>query len=176
MLFSPAKIPGVFSIRPQPVADDRGYFARTFCLDEMTAHGVDPTVVQRSVSYNRLKGTLRGMHFQAAPHQENKLVSCLRGAIFDVVVDLRRDSPTYRSWVGFDLDGESLTAIFIPQGCAHGFLTLTDDALVHYEISAFYRPDSARGLRYDDPAIGIEWPAAPSVVSARDLAFPPFTD
>jgi dTDP-4-dehydrorhamnose 3,5-epimerase len=176
MLFSRSAIAGVFLMQPQAVSDQRGYFARTYCVEEIAAQGLDPTVVQRSVSYNHLKGTLRGMHFQAPPHQENKIVSCLRGSIFDVIVDLRPASSTYRSWVGFNLNEKELDAVFIPAGCAHGFLTLTDEVLVHYEMSAFHNPGSARGLRYDDPAIGIEWPGTPLVVSPRDLEFPPLVD
>jgi dTDP-4-dehydrorhamnose 3,5-epimerase len=143
-------------------------------VQELPAHGLDPTVVQRSVSYNKLRGTLRGMHYQAAPHQENKLVSCLRGAIFDVVLDLRPASPTYRRWAGANLTAEGFEALYVPKGCAHGFVTLTDDAVVHYEISEFHHPESARGVRYDDPAFGIRWPLQPRVISARDRSYPDY--
>jgi dTDP-4-dehydrorhamnose 3,5-epimerase len=138
---------------------------------ELAEHGIDPQVVQRSVSYNKRRGTLRGMHYQTAPHEENKLVSCLRGSVFDVVLDLRPASATYRRWAGVTLTAEGFETLFIPKGCAHGFLTLTDDAVVHYEISSFYEPGSARGVRYDDPAFAIAWPMAPVVINTRDLSF-----
>ncbi|MEA2695899.1 MAG: dTDP-4-dehydrorhamnose 3,5-epimerase [Myxococcales bacterium] len=176
MIFTETKIPGAVLIRPQPSEDERGFFARTFCLREFAEHGIDSQVAQRSVSSNRRRGTLRGMHFQAAPHEENKLVFCSRGAIFDVIVDLRRDSPAYRQWLGVTLSADGLESLFVPAGCAHGFLTLADDCHVRYDISAFYVPEAARGLRYDDPAFAIEWPFAPVVISARDLAFPPFEE
>jgi dTDP-4-dehydrorhamnose 3,5-epimerase len=140
----------------------------------MAAHGLDPRVVQRSISYNKLRGTLRGMHYQIAPHQETKLVSCLRGAIFDVVLDLRPDSATYLRWSGANLTAEGFEALFIPKGCAHGFVTLTDEAIVHYEISQFHHPESARGVRHDDPAFGIAWPLQPRVINARDRGYPDY--
>jgi dTDP-4-dehydrorhamnose 3,5-epimerase len=172
MIFSETPIEGAFTVRPQPVEDDRGFFARTFCVQEFSEHGLDPTVVQRSVSYNRCRGTLRGMHLQVAPHEENKLVSCLRGSIYDVIVDLRTGSRSHGRWFGTTLTADSMEALFIPKGCAHGFITLVDDVMVHYEISGFYHPESARGLRYDDPRFGIKWPIAPSVINARDLDYP----
>jgi dTDP-4-dehydrorhamnose 3,5-epimerase len=176
MLFSQTSIDGAFLIRPEPVEDERGFFARTFCVRELAEHGLDPQVVQRSVSYNKRRGTLRGMHYQVAPHEESKLVSCLRGSIYDVVIDLRPASATYRRWVAATLTADGFETLFVPQGCAHGFVTLTDDALVHYEISSFHQPESARGVRYDDPAFGIEWPIAPVVINARDLSFAPYRD
>jgi dTDP-4-dehydrorhamnose 3,5-epimerase len=174
LIISATKVAGAFVIQPERIEDERGYFARTYCARELAEHGIDPQVVQRSISYNRVRGTLRGMHFQAAPHEENKIVSCGRGSIYDVVVDLRRDSATYRSWFGITLTDEDATALFIPKGCAHGFITLADDTTVHYDISGFYHPESARGVRYDDPALGIEWPLAPVVIADRDLGFPKF--
>jgi dTDP-4-dehydrorhamnose 3,5-epimerase len=176
MEFLQTEIPGAFLIRPQRHADERGFFARTFCVRELTEHGLDPRVVQSSLSSNLRRGTLRGMHFQAAPHQENKVVSCSRGALYDVILDLRPESPKYRRWQAFTLTAENLDALFIPGGCAHGFLTTEDDTVVRYEISDYYVPESARGLRFDDPAFSIEWPGPPAVISARDLAFPPFTE
>jgi dTDP-4-dehydrorhamnose 3,5-epimerase len=174
MIFSQTAIPGAFLIRPEPIEDDRGFFARTYSIDEFRSHGLDPEVVQRSLSFNRRRGTLRGMHLQLAPHAENKLVSCSQGEIYDVIVDLRRDSPTHRRWIAARLSAVGLEALFIPQGCAHGFITLADDTVVRYDISAPYAPTSARGLRFDDPAFGIEWPFAPVVVNPRDLGFPPY--
>lgn len=176
MIFSETKIMGAVLIRPERREDDRGFFARTYCVDEFRAHGIDPLVVQRSVSFNRRRGTLRGMHFQAAPHLENKLVWCSRGEIYDVIVDLRRDSPSYRQWAAARLSGDGFEALFVPKGCAHGFITLQDDTSVRYDISSVYAPASTRGLRFDDPSFGIEWPFAPAVISPRDLAFPPYTD
>jgi len=176
MIFTETKIPGAFLIRPQPVPDERGFFARTFCVDEFAQQGIDPTIVQRSVSSNPRRGTLRGLHFQVAPHTENKLVSCSRGAIYDVVLDLRRESSAYRQWVAVTLTADNLDSLFVPAGCAHGFLTLEDDCVVRYDISAFYAPGSARGVRFDDPAFAIEWPLTPTVVSARDRAFPDYGD
>jgi dTDP-4-dehydrorhamnose 3,5-epimerase len=175
MIFAPTPVVDAYLIRPERLEDERGFFARTFCVRELAAHGIDPQVVQRSVSYNRRRGTLRGMHVQAPPHEEAKLVSCTRGSIYDVVLDLRRTSPSYRRWYGVTLTAESFDTLFIPKGCAHGFITLTDDATVHYEISEFHHPESARGVRHDDPAFGIEWPIAPTVVNARDRGYPLYT-
>jgi dTDP-4-dehydrorhamnose 3,5-epimerase len=176
MKFSATKIPGAFLIRPERLEDDRGFFARTFCEREFAAHGVESRIVQRSVSSNPRRGTLRGMHFQAPPYLENKVVSCSRGAIYDVIVDLRRDSSAYRQWVAVTLTADSFDALFVPKGCAHGFITLEDDTIVRYDMSEFHAPGSARGVRFDDPAFGIEWPLAPTVISPGDLAFPPYAD
>jgi dTDP-4-dehydrorhamnose 3,5-epimerase len=174
MKFLPTDVAGALLIEPERHEDERGFFARTFCVDELARHGLDPKVVQRSISHNRKRGTLRGMHLQAAPHEENKIVSCIRGEIYDVVLDLRPASPSYRRWVGALLTADNHQLLFIPKGCAHGFITLTDDATVHYEISEFHHPESARGVRYDDPAFGIVWPLTPVVVHRRDLAFEPY--
>jgi len=176
MIFSPTKISGAVVIRPERIEDERGFFARTYSVEEFRDHGLDPAVAQRSLSFNRRKGTLRGLHFQTAPHEENKLVSCSRGAIYDVIVDLRADSPTYRQWVAVTLSADGLEALFIPKGCAHGFITLEDETTVRYDISALYAPSFARGVRFDDPAFGVEWPFPPVVVNPRDLAFAPYGD
>lgn len=174
MIFEPTVVAGAFVIRPERIEDERGYFARTWGVRELTEHGLDAQIVQRSVSFNKRRGTLRGMHYQAAPHEENKLVSVRRGAIFDVAVDLRPGSPSYRRWFGVTLDDDNGAAFFIPKGCAHGFITLADDTTVNYDISTLYHPESARGVRYDDPAFGIEWPLAPTVVAARDRGYADF--
>lgn len=174
MIFSPTDVAGAFLIRPERLADERGFFAGIYCEREMAEHGLDPRVVQRSVSYNKVRGTLRGMHYRIAPHQENKLVSCLRGSIYDVVVDLRPGSTTFRRWTAATLTAEGFEALFVPKGCAHGFVTLTDEAVVHYEISDFHHPESARGLRYDDPAFAIDWPLAPAVINERDRGYPAY--
>jgi dTDP-4-dehydrorhamnose 3,5-epimerase len=175
MIFTETRVAGAFLMQPERLEDDRGFFARTFCVRELAEHGIDPQVVQRSVSYNKARGTLRGMHYQTAPHEENKLVSCLRGEIYDVVLDLRRESATYRRWHAATLTAGGFELLFIPKGCAHGFITLTDDAVVHYEISDFHHPESARGVRYDDPAFAIDWPLAPTVIAARDRGYPAYS-
>lgn len=176
MIFSDTKVAGAMLISPQRIEDERGFFARTYCVDEFRRHGLDPSTVQRSLSFNERRGTLRGMHFQVAPHQENKVVSCSRGAIYDVIVDLRPGSASYRQWFAANLSADGFEALFIPRGCAHGFLTLEPETVVRYDISTSYAPESARGLRFDDPAFAIDWPFAPVVVSARDLAFPAYSD
>lgn len=174
MIISETAVHGSFLIRPERHEDERGFFARTYCFRDLTEHGIDPTVVQRSVSYNHAKGTLRGLHYQAAPGEENKFVSCIRGSIFDVAVDIRPDSPTYLRWAAVTLTADGMETLFIPRGCAHGFVTLSDGALVQYDISDYYVPELARGIRYDDPAFDVKWPMVPVVVNARDLVFPRF--
>jgi len=174
MKFTATKIAGVTVVETEPVDDDRGSFARTFCGAEFAAAGLALKVAQANLSRNRRRGTLRGMHYQAEPKPEPKLVGCLRGSIFDVAVDLRPDSPTYCGWTGVELTESNGRALFIPPGCAHGFLTLTDDTLVSYLMGAFYDPALARGVRWDDPAFGIDWPDRPTVISARDAAYPDF--
>jgi dTDP-4-dehydrorhamnose 3,5-epimerase len=176
MNFTATTISGAFLISPQCLEDERGFFARTFCIRELADRGIDSTVVQQSVSFNQRRATLRGMHYQASPHLENKFVSCTQGGIYDVILDLRPASPSFKRWQAFTLTPENLQILFIPAGCAHGFITTADSTLVHYDISAFYVPDAARGVRFDDPAFGIEWPERPAVISPRDLGFPPFLD
>jgi len=155
--------------------DERGFFARTYCVREFQEHGLVSTFVQRNISYNRTRGPLRGMHFQLAPHAETKVVSCSRGAIHDVIIDLRPSSPSYRRHIAVALTADSFEALYVPEGCAHGFLTLTDDAVVEYQMSTFHHPGSAGGVRYDDPAFGITWPMAPAVISERDRTYPDFS-
>jgi dTDP-4-dehydrorhamnose 3,5-epimerase len=174
LIVEKTSVEGAFLIRPERLSDERGFFARTYCVRELAAAGIDPEVIQRSISYNRTRGTMRGLHYQAAPHEENKFVSCSRGTIYDVVLDLRPDSPTFRRWHAASLSDQNFEQLFIPKGCAHGFLTLTDEVVVQYDISEFHHSESARGLRYDDPAFRIAWPFAPTVVNDRDLAFPPY--
>jgi dTDP-4-dehydrorhamnose 3,5-epimerase len=172
--FEPTAIPGVVVVRPERFADARGHFARTWDGDELAAHGLNPRVVQCSTSFNARAGTLRGMHYQAAPHAEAKLVRCTRGRVFDVALDLRPGSPTFRQWAGAELSAENGAALYVPEGCAHGFLTLEDASEVFYMISAPYAPEAARGARWDDPAFGIRWPAAPRVIHDRDAGYPDF--
>jgi dTDP-4-dehydrorhamnose 3,5-epimerase len=174
MRFEPTAIPGVVLVRPERHADPRGYFARTWCQDEFAAAGLNPRVVQRNVSFNQAAATLRGMHYQRAPHAEAKLVTCISGAIFDVAVDLRPDSPTYRRWVGAELAAASGTMLYIAEGCAHGFLTLAPESTVEYLMSAVFEPTAAAGVRWDDPAFGIRWPCPPQVIAERDRTWPDF--
>jgi dTDP-4-dehydrorhamnose 3,5-epimerase len=174
MVFSKTDLEGAFLIRPERIEDERGFFARTYCTQELADHGIDSQVVQRSISYNRRRGTLRGMHFQIAPHEESKLVSCVSGSIYDAIIDLRRSSPTYRRWFAATLSAEDFEMLFVPKGCAHGFITLADDTTVHYEMSGFHHPESARGVRYDDPSFGIEWPMSPVLINERDRGYPSF--
>jgi dTDP-4-dehydrorhamnose 3,5-epimerase len=159
-------------IELEPHVDSRGHFARTFCAEEFAAHGLATTIAQTSASRNTVAGTLRGMHIQADPHAETKLVRCVRGAIFDVIVDMRANSPSRLRWHGVRLDAETGAAIYVPAGFAHGFVTLEPDSDVMYQMSTPYAPDAARGLRWDDPALGIDWPCSPTVISARDSAYP----
>jgi dTDP-4-dehydrorhamnose 3,5-epimerase len=173
--FTPAPLAGAWVIDLEPIADDRGSFARTWCVREMEAHGLVTRAVQCSVSRNTRKSTLRGMHFQAAPHEETKVVRCTRGAIFDVIVDLRPGSATFKRWFGAELSAANGRALYVPAGMAHGFQTLADDTEVAYQISEFHHPESARGVRWDDPAFSIEWPQAASrVIHPKDLAYPDF--
>lgn len=173
MHFKPTGIEGAWLIEPEPFRDDRGAFARTFCADTFAARGLETHFVQHSLSSSLAKGTFRGMHLQAAPFSEVKLVSCVRGAILDVIADLRPQSASYLAWAGFELSAANGHQLYIPKGVAHGHLTLTDDAAVNYLISERYVPDAARGVRYDDPALGIVLPMAPSVISDRDRGWPP---
>lgn len=174
MIFSDTAVAGAFLIQPERLEDERGFFARTYCVHELQEHGIDPQVVQRSISYNRLRGTLRGMHFQVEPYPENKFVSCIRGAIHDVIIDLRPASLTYRACFATTLTAQGFETVFVPKGCAHGFMTLSDDTVVQYDISDFHHPESARGIRFDDPSFDIKWPMNPVVINARDLGFPPY--
>jgi dTDP-4-dehydrorhamnose 3,5-epimerase len=176
MRFEKTPLPGVWTIELELLGDERGWFARTFDAAEFLERGMDPAVVQCNASFNAKAGTLRGMHYQAEPHGEPKLVRCARGAIFDVAVDLREDSPTFRGWHGVELSESNRLALYVPAGLAHGFQTLSDDVEVLYQMGAPYIPDAVRGVRFDDPAFGIEWPPLEGerVVSERDRAFPDF--
>jgi dTDP-4-dehydrorhamnose 3,5-epimerase len=170
------KIPGVFVVEPELIADERGFFSRIFDVDEFSARGLETEFPQWSVSYNERPGTLRGMHFQREPHAEAKLVRCTRGSLYDVVVDLRPDSPTFRRWTAVDLSAENRLALYIPEGLAHGFQTLEPATEVTYAISERYEPSAAGGVRWDDPAFGIEWPKAERrVMSDKDRSWPDFT-
>lgn len=177
MIMREMGLSGAYVIELEPHADERGYFGRSYCVREFEAHGLDPRVVQCNVSYNRQRGTLRGMHYQAAPDAEAKLVRCTRGAVYDVIVDLRPESTTFCEWRGVELSAEPgvpARMVYVPEGFAHGFQTLEDDSEVFYQMSEFYAAQSARGVRWDDPAFGIEWPEPVRVISERDRTYPDF--
>lgn len=174
MIFRSSEIEGAWVIEPERHEDERGFFARMWDCDEFARRGLRDVVVQTSVSYNRVRGTLRGLHYQAAPHEEAKLVRCTAGAIFDVVVDVRRESGTFRRWTGAELTAENRHALYVPEGCAHGFVTLADDSEVAYQMSAPHVAEAARGIRYDDPTFGIAWPVEIVVISERDGSYPDF--
>jgi dTDP-4-dehydrorhamnose 3,5-epimerase len=172
MIFTESPLPGAFLVDLAPIADDRGFFARTYCAEDFAAKGVGVELHQCSVSYNTVKGTLRGLHYQRAPHEEHKLVRCTAGAIFDVIVDIRPQSSHFRRWFGTALTAQNRRSLFIPPGFAHGFITLSDDAEVYYMISVPHAPEFARGFRWNDPAFAIQWPMAPTVISPRDAGYP----
>lgn len=175
MIFRETEIPGAFVVEPEPIADERGFFARTFDADEFAARGLETDYVQWSVSFNERAGTLRGLHFQREPHAEVKLVRCARGSLYDVIVDLRPDSPSFRRWTAVELSAENRLALYIPKGLAHGFQTLDDSTEVVYAISERYEPTAAAGARWDDPAFGIEWPPAEErLMSEKDRSWPDF--
>ena len=172
MIFRETMVPGAFLIELEPYHDERGSFARTFCAREFEAHGLDPRVVQCNLSQNELRGTLRGMHAQRPPHAEAKLVSCVRGAIHDVILDLRPDSAALGKHVAVTLRARDGRMLYIPTGVYHGFLTLEDESEVFYQMSEFYEPSAASGVRWNDPAFGIEWPEPVRVISERDATYP----
>jgi dTDP-4-dehydrorhamnose 3,5-epimerase len=172
VIFTELKMKGAFLIDAEKVADTRGFFARTWCQREFEAHGLNSHLVQCSLSFNQKNGTLRGMHYQAAPHEEAKLVRCTRGAIYDVIVDLRRDSATYKQWVFVELSADSRRMVYVPEGFAHGFQTLVDETEVFYQMSEFYHPESTRGVLWNDPAFGIQWPPFEDrTISGQDQAY-----
>ena len=174
MIFRETKLKGAFIIEPERLEDERGFFARTFCQEEFEAHGLNPAVVQCNISFNKKRGTLRGMHYQVVPHEEAKLVRCTRGAIYDVIIDLRPESPTLKQWVGVELTADNRRMLYIPEGFAHGFQTLEDDTEVFYQMSEFYHLECARGVRWDDRVFGIEWPLAEVIISAKDRGYSNF--
>jgi dTDP-4-dehydrorhamnose 3,5-epimerase len=176
VIFEETRLRGAFVIDLERREDERGFFARTWCANELADHGLNTRLVQANMSWNPRQGTLRGMHFQHAPHAETKLVRCTRGAIHDVIVDLRRDSETYRQWLGVELTAENGRALYVPEGFAHGYQTLVPDSEVHYLVTEFYTPAAEGGVRWDDPAFGIEWPDPEhAFVSDKDRSWPDFT-
>ena len=177
MRFTPTDLPGAVVIDLDRLEDDRGFFARTWCADEMAEHGLSTRIAQANTAFNRVRGTLRGMHWQDPPHAEVKIVRCTRGAVWDVIVDLRPDSPTRLRWIGVELSERNGRALYVPEGFAHGYVTLEDESETAYLMSEFHAPGAARGARFDDPAFGIQWPdVGPLVVSEKDRAWPDYAD
>ncbi len=174
MIFHQLEIPGAYLLEPERKEDHRGFFARTYCRNELEERGLDPTVVQCNISVNKKKGTVRGMHWQDHPYPEIRLVRCTRGAIHDVIVDLRPNSRAFKKHYSVELTDENRLSLYVPAGCAHGFQTLADDTEVFYQMSEFYYPEHARGVRWNDPAFSITWPLEITVISERDTRFPDF--
>ncbi len=175
MLFHETKLKDAYIIEPERIEDERGFFARTWCKQEFEAQGINIDFVQCNISYNKKKTTFRGMHYQVAPHKEAKLVRCTMGAIYDVIIDLRPDSKTHKQWVSVELTSENKKMIYIPMDFAHGFLTLEDNTEVFYQMSEFFDPECARGVRWNDPAFGILWPTAIGIISEKDTQYTNFT-
>jgi dTDP-4-dehydrorhamnose 3,5-epimerase len=171
MLFQETELKGVFVVEPEIIEDERGFFACSWSAVEFEKHGLNSCLVQCNISFNKKRGTLRGMHFQTEPHQEAKLVRCTRGAMYDVAVDLRPGSPSHFRWVAAELNADNHRMLYIPEGFAHGYQTLADDTEIFYQMSEYYHPESARGLRWNDAALGIEWPLPVAVISGRDANF-----
>jgi len=174
VIFIETALKGAFIIEPEKLEDERGFFARTWCQQEFATHRLNPRLVQCNISFNRRKGTLRGMHYQAKLHEEAKLVRCTRGAVYDVIIDLRLDSPTFKQWVAVELTADNRRMLYVPEGFAHGFQTLEDCTDIFYQMSEFYAPAYARGVRWNDPAFGIQWPLAERIISERDQSYPDF--
>jgi dTDP-4-dehydrorhamnose 3,5-epimerase len=174
VIFTETKIKGAYIIEPEFINDERGFFARSFCRDEFSRHRLETNIVQCNLSYNKKLGTLRGMHYQEPPYEEAKIVSCTNGAIYDVILDLRSDSRTYCKWVSTELNDANFTLLYIPKGCAHGFQTLKNDSVVYYQMTEFFNPEYSKGVRYDDPSFGIEWPIDKRIISDKDRAYPDY--
>ena len=176
MIFTETKLKGAFTIDLERMEDERGFFARAFCQDEFRDHGLKPLIAQTNIASNARKGTLRGMHFQYPPAAESKLVRCTRGAILDVIADLRPESPTYLEHISVELNEDNITALYVPERFAHGYQTLLDNTHASYQMGEFYTPNAGGGLRYDDPRLGIKWPLPVSVMSPKDQAFRPLRE
>jgi dTDP-4-dehydrorhamnose 3,5-epimerase len=174
MIFRETELKGAFEIHIEPRADERGFFARSWCRDEFEEHKLNSRLAQCNISFNSRKGTLRGMHYQVAPYAEAKVVRCTQGSVHDVLIDLRPESPTFKQWVAVSLTAENRKMVYVPEGFAHGFLTLEDNTEVFYQMSEFYSAESARGIRWNDPAFGIAWPGTVKVISERDRSYPNF--
>jgi dTDP-4-dehydrorhamnose 3,5-epimerase len=171
MIFTETKLRGAYLIDLDKHEDERGFFARSWCEDEFESHGLNARLVQCNISFNKKRGTLRGMHYQAAPYEEAKLVRCTMGALYDVIIDLRNDSPTYKEWFSVELTAQNRRALYVPEGFAHGFQTLVDKTEVFYQMSEFFHPECARGVRWDDPVFGISWPILNPIISEKDSFF-----
>src|SRR5688572_7235039 len=176
MKFIPTGLEGAFTIELEKREDERGFFARAFCVNEYKAAGLDGAIVQINNSLSVEKGTLRGMHYQLAPKAETKIVRCIKGSLYDVIVDLRKDSPTFLKWFGAELSADNRRTMYVPKGFAHGFITLEPNTEAFYLVTEFYAPDRERGIKYNDPALNIKWPIAPTVVSDKDLKHPDFNE
>lgn len=171
MIFTETRLKGAYIIDIEPIEDERGFFARSWCRKEFIEHGLNPDLVQCNISYNKKKGTLRGMHYQAAPYEEGKLVRCTSGSIYDVIVDLRKGSKTYRQWIGVELSQKNRRMLYVPEKFAHGFQTLEDDTEVFYQMTEYYMPGYARGIRWDDRGVGIKWPLEKILISKKDQSY-----
>jgi dTDP-4-dehydrorhamnose 3,5-epimerase len=174
MKFLKTKLEGSYVIETEPICDGRGFFARTFCEKEFSDNGIYFNIAQCNTSHNKKKSTLRGMHYQAVPHQEAKLVACIKGSICDVIIDLRSDSPTYCQWFSVELTLDNKKMLYVPKGFAHGYQTLEDDTIVSYFVSEFYQPGSEKGVRWNDSAFSIDWPLEPQIISSKDSNYPDF--
>ena len=174
MRFIPTHLAGAYLVEPEPVSDERGFFARTWCRNEFADKGLNPNLVQCNISYNKTRGTLRGMHYQKTPHEEAKLVRCTQGAVYDVIIDLRNDSNTFTQWYGVELTAENRKALYVPESFAHGFITLKDDTEVLYQMSEFFHAECVAGVRWNDPVFKIAWPSTVSVMSERDQNYQDF--
>ena len=174
MKFIPTDLPDAYIVELEPHTDERGFFARMFCAGEFTDHGLEPAIAQANIAFNRRKGTMRGMHYQVPPAAETKYVRCTRGAILDVIIDLRPQSPTYLRNLSVELTADNRRGLYVPQMFAHGYLTLADETEVNYLVSEYYTPGTERGIRYDDPVVGFDWPGAITVISEKDRAWAPF--
>ena len=174
MIFTETELKGAYIIDIDKIVDDRGFFARTFCKQEFEKVGLDPNIAQANMSFNPKKGTLRGMHYQVAPYEETKLIKCVSGAIFDIIVDLREDSPTYLKWTGVELSDKNHRMFYVPRGFAHGFITLEDNTAIQYMVSQFYAPGAEKGIKWDDPKFNIQWPIDIAVISEKDNSHPYF--
>lgn len=174
MIFTETALKGAFILEIKKIEDERGFFGRSWCQKEFEDHGLVSSIVQTNVSFNKYKATLRGIHYQAAPYEETKLVRCTRGSIFDVIVDLRKESATYKSWIGVELNSSNYKLLYVPKNFGHAYITLEDDTEVTYQVSEFYAPGAEKGIRWNDPNIGIEWPIVPEIISEKDQIQPLF--
>lgn len=176
MIFTETKLKGAFIIEIKKIEDERGFFGRSWCKKEMEENGLNGEIVQANTSFSFKKGTLRGMHYQVPPYEEAKIIRCVRGAIYDVIIDLRPGSAGYKKWIGTELTSDNYKMLYVPEGFAHGFITLTDNVEVYYNVTAFYTPGAEKGIRWNDPLFNIKWPVYPVVISSKDQEHPDFND